>query len=100
MENKKNFSQIITALRASSNLSQEKFGELFGVKKSTVSGWESRFSMPPVAVLIKIAEYFKVTTDHLLGIDNSKLIRVDDLNERQVKIIENIIAEFKGKKNG
>lgn len=100
MESKENFSTIIAALRASANLSQEKFGELFGVKKSTISGWESGLSTPTIGVLLKIAKYFRVTTDFLLGNEEPNKIDVDALTDDQVDLIHRIIREFKDKNDG
>lgn len=47
-------------------LSQEGFGKLFGVRKSTVSRWEAELLIPDEETLKKIANYGKVGIDWLL----------------------------------
>lgn len=57
----------IRDLRNNTKISGEKFGEIFGVEKSTISNWENGRSLPSISQLIKMAEMFNVTTDYLLG---------------------------------
>ena len=45
-------------------------------------------------VLILIADYFKVTTDYLLGVEKSKTLDVSTLNETQIDTVRRVIAEF------
>lgn len=67
-----NLSQRIKRLREESNLTQEEFGKLFGIVKSTVSLYESGKSTPDDDLKIRIAEYFKVTMDWLLGLSDKR----------------------------
>ncbi|AYO30843.1 XRE family transcriptional regulator [Biomaibacter acetigenes] len=60
--------QRIKQLRLENNLTQEDFGKLFGIVKSTVSMYESDKSIPDDEIKKKIAEYFQVTLDWLMGI--------------------------------
>lgn len=54
-------------LRESKNMSQYAFARDFGVSQSTVGNWESGTRQPKTDVLEKIAEYFNVSVDYLLG---------------------------------
>jgi len=45
-------------------------------------------------MLIKIAKYFKVSTDYLLGLDNNKYINVSNLTETQIAHIQLIIDDI------
>lgn len=40
---------------------------MFGQTKSAVSSWEKRGRQPKQEILIKLAEYFDVSLDYLLG---------------------------------
>ena len=57
----------IRLLRTNANLTQEEFGKIFGIVKSTVSLYESGKSCPNDQIKLKICEYFDVPTDYLLG---------------------------------
>lgn len=57
----------IKALRIKKELTQEEFGKLFGIVKSTVSLYESGKSTPDDEIKKKIAEYFNVSLDYLMG---------------------------------
>ena len=43
-----------------------------GIKQGTYSTWELGKYEPPLAKLVELAKYFKVTTEWLLGIDDNK----------------------------
>lgn len=57
----------IKELRIEKELTQEEFGKLFGIVKSTVSLYESGKSTPDDEIKKKIAEYFNVSLDYLMG---------------------------------
>jgi len=57
----------IKELRTEKNLTQEEFGKVFGIVKSTVSLYESGKSTPDDEIKKKIAEYFNVSLDYLMG---------------------------------
>jgi len=48
-------------------LTQRKFAQILNVDKSTYDRYENRNAEPSYEVLVKIADYFNVTTDYLLG---------------------------------
>ena len=65
-------SERIRTLRKSEHLSQEQFGNLFGIAKTTVSSYERNNSVPDDELKIKICKYFKVSLDYLIGITDIK----------------------------
>lgn len=67
-----NLSDRIRELRRSSDMTQEEFGQKFGVVKSTVSLYESGKSTPNDEIKRKICEYFNVSLDYLHGLTNRK----------------------------
>ena len=49
-------------------LSQNQLAEVFNVKSQTISAWETGIQETDFDMLIKIAKYFDVSTDFLLGL--------------------------------
>ena len=60
----------IKELRTELDLTQEEFGKLFGIVKSTVSLYESGKSTPDDEIKKKIADYFNVSLDYLMGVSD------------------------------
>lgn len=88
------FNEILKNLRKNNNLTQKEFGEHIGLSKAVVSKYENGIGYPTFDVLIRIAAYFGVTTDYLLGVANGKTVDVSGLTESQIATIHNLIAEF------
>lgn len=57
----------IKELRKTYNISQEKLAEEFEVERATISRWENGKTDPSNDDLLKLAQYFKVSLDYLLG---------------------------------
>ncbi len=54
-------------LRKERKLSMKKLGELIGLSESTVSLYETGKREPDNETLMKLADYFEVSVDYLLG---------------------------------
>lgn len=63
------FGQRIKALRREANMTQEQLAELLSISSQAVSRWETDMAMPDISLLPSLANLFRVTTDHLLGMD-------------------------------
>lgn len=59
-------------LRESKGLSQYAFAKKIGVAQSTVGGWEAGKREPNFEMVQKIADYFGVTADYLIGRTSEK----------------------------
>lgn len=57
----------IKELRTENGLSQEKLAKCLNVTRVAVSKWETGDRQPNIDMLKKIADYFEVSTDFLLG---------------------------------
>lgn len=64
------FWQRLKELRKEKNVSQVELARHLNVTKATVNDWEHQKCETSFDMLIKIAKYFKVTTDYLLGVEN------------------------------
>lgn len=60
----------IALLRHKKKVTQEELAEFVGVTKASVSKWETKISMPDIALLPQIASYFDITIDELLGYES------------------------------
>ena len=57
----------IRELRKKGRLSQQTLAEQIGVFRNTISNWETGYSQISLENAKKVAEYFGVTIDYLLG---------------------------------
>jgi transcriptional regulator with XRE-family HTH domain len=61
------FGKRLKELRNEKDLTQEKLGQIFNVRKGTISNWENGNRFPNEETLIKLADFFDVSVDYLLG---------------------------------
>ncbi len=67
MENK--FSKILKDLRQEKNVGQIELAKSVGVSKGIISLWENGLREPNMFSLIKLAQYFDVSIDFLVGLE-------------------------------
>lgn len=84
----------IKRLRMARGLNQVEFAKVMGVSKQCVSNWENDNVMPSIEMLIKIADFFNVTTDHVLGRDEKTFIDVSGLTDEQISHISLIVSDI------
>jgi len=93
--NYSDFGENLKSLRKSRDLTQKDFGARVGLSKAVVSKYENGMGYPSFDMLVRIAQYFGVTTDYLLGVTRGKTLEVSDLTDSQIATIHRIITEFK-----
>jgi transcriptional regulator with XRE-family HTH domain len=92
----------IRKLRVDKGITQEELGKILNVQKAAVSKYELGKVTPSPDVLKKLSEYFNVSTDYLLCIDdtstNSNTLPVlTPKDEREIaRDLENMIESLKG----
>ncbi len=75
------------------NLSQVQMAQKLGLARETYRNYETGIREPPLKLLIKMAQYFNVSVDYLLGNDTAlnpdttTRIFVDDAEERELLIL-------------
>lgn len=89
------FGDIIKELRTAHNYSQVQLAEKLGVSKQTVSNWENNNILPSIDMLVRISNFFSVSTDYLLELDSRHYIEVTGLTETQLAHIQQIIDDIK-----
>ena len=62
----------IRSLRIDSGYTQRQIGEYLGISQNTYSQYEIGVLNYPVDVLIKLADFYNVSVDYLLGRTNRK----------------------------
>lgn len=73
--------------------SQQSFADSFGVAQSTVGGWESGKREPNYETTLRLAQFFGVSVDYLLGRDDDPQKKptrgeADELTEKDERDIE------------
>lgn len=61
------FTKRLRALREDSDIKQKEIAEALQIKPNTYNRYECGVNEPDMAMLIKIADYFAVSLDYLLG---------------------------------
>lgn len=84
----------IKRLRMARGLNQVEFARVMGVSKQCVSNWENDNVMPSVEMLVKIADFFNVTTDYILGRNERTYIDVTGLSDEQISHISLIVSDI------
>ena len=73
------FGDRLKELRKNKNISQEELGLFCGVAKNTISNWENNINRPDIDLVTKLADYFNVSTDYLLGFNQDDLDNIEKL---------------------
>lgn len=101
------FGSNLEHIRKEKKISQAKLGKSLGLTQQMISSYEKDISSPNVEVLTKIANYFKISIDELVGhtIDrndttsyNARLLHyfetlADEDKERCLTIIQTIMHD-------
>ncbi|AEE97710.1 helix-turn-helix domain-containing protein [Mahella australiensis] len=84
--------QRIKQLRKEHNMTQEEFGKLFGIVKSTVSLYEHDKSIPDDSIKKMIADYFNVSIDYLMGRTDIRYPAKKTIDDKLKEVIGPYIA--------
>lgn len=91
---KAEFSENLKKLREEKGISQTELAKRLAVNKSLISCYENQERLPSLNVLSKIASYFNVSMEFLLGSSKNKTVDVSSLTTEQIVAITTIIEEF------
>ena len=89
----------IKKLRIARGINQVEFAKTLCVTKQCVSNWENDNVVPSVEMLCKIADFFGVSTDYLLGRSERRVVEVSNLTEEQISHIACIVNDLGKLKN-
>ena len=88
-------STSIKQLRTSRGLSQVELAKKLSVTKQTVSNWENDNIQPSIDMLERLANFFNVTTDFLLGRINETFISTKGLSDDEIAHIVLLINDLR-----
>ena len=91
------FGDMIKNLRQSRSLNQVQLAVSLNVSKQTVSNWENNNILPSIEMLVKISQFFSVSTDYLLELDSRSYIEVTGLTDVQLAHVRQIIDDIRGR---
>ena len=91
---KHSLSENIKQLRQLNGLNQVEFAKEICVTKQCVSNWENDNVLPSIEMLIRLADFFNVSTDYLLGRSTDSTILVNGLTEEQQTHIRFLVKDF------
>ena len=93
------FAERLKHLRRSRVLNQVQLARGLGVRKQSVSNWENDNIMPSVEMLERVANFFEVTTDYLLGrnegLDEGLAVDVTGLNRSEIDHIRQLVEDLR-----
>lgn len=87
----------IKILREQCGFTQTDLAKRLGITRSSVNAWELGISVPSTQYIVELSQIFKVSTDHLLCVDNTASVSVEGLNEKDVQLIHSIINHLRKK---
>lgn len=64
------FAQRLRELRQEKGLSMKQLAKELNTTDAAVSNWENEIKEPKISYLKAIAQYFNVSADYLLGLEN------------------------------
>lgn len=84
-------------LRKDASITQQQLADEFSVSKHTISNYELEHSEPNDNMKIRIAEYFNVSIDYLLGVANEPMPIKNDKSviRLPVKLSKQTMKELK-----
>ena len=94
----KDFSRIITLLRKEKKLSQKQVASDLNISQALLSHYEKGIRECGLDFLIKIADYYNVSTDYLLGRTPERYIDITDISDEMTKTKKEAVSQIVNKK--
>jgi transcriptional regulator with XRE-family HTH domain len=90
-----NFGDVLRTLRKGRGMTQSELGAQIGLSKAVISKYETGLGYPSFDVLIRISQFFGVSTDYMLGVAGSKTMDISGLTESQADALYRLAAELR-----
>ena len=87
--------QKIKELREENNLSMIQLAKKIDVSDAAICKWENGASEPKATYIHRLAVFFNVTTDYLLGLENDFGSKIDTHTNTLSKEEEKILSEYR-----
>lgn len=89
------FGLQLKRLRIKKKLTQKQVGELIGVSKKAISGYERNVMTPSFKIVIRLALLYGVSIDSIAGLEERTIIYLDDLPEKAQRFALDMIDRIK-----
>ena len=66
------FAERLKKLRLEKHLSQRELGLKIKVSQAAIARWEANLQVPNIDIAIAVAQFFGVSVDYLVGLQNFK----------------------------
>ena len=86
--------KIIKRLRKEKDMTQADLAKAVGVTTSSIGMYETGVRNPSYDVVVKLANYFNVTTDYLLGNNEQELSDLEEEDTSELKILFDKIRDL------
>lgn len=83
---------ILKHLRINRGLSRKDIEQQLGITERNIKSYELDTSKPPIDVLIKLADFYEVSVDYLLGRDDKKF--VEDVSKMSDNDLDKKLMQF------
>ena len=87
----------IKHLREQRPMTQVDMAKYLGVTRSGVSAWEMGISVPSTQYIVELAKFFNVSTDYLLGMEETASVSLQSLTEKDIQIVYSLIEHLRSK---
>ena len=86
----------LKALRMEKNLTLDEIQNQTGIKRGTYSNYENGITEPKIDTWQKLADFFKVPTEYLMGLTDDRVtVTINDLNLAEQEAYVRIITMLK-----
>ncbi len=83
-------------LREQRRWTQEDLGRKVDRSKSVICSYESGLKVPPLEILVQLADIFHVSLDWLAGLDKDESLQTQGLSLEQKQLLALLLEEFHG----
>lgn len=94
-----NMGERLKCLRSERNLTQKQVARRIGLAISAVSAYELGTRYPSYDILLKLARLYNVSTDYLIGKEQSYSVDVTGLSEEEINVVVQMIELLRNNKN-
>ena len=84
----------IKELREQQKMKQKELAEALGVRQNTLSTWETGRYEPDNEMLRRIAAFFGVSVDYIIGKSNYKELPGDQIDFTRINVLMKLVSQF------
>ena len=88
-------SDRIRELRMKSGYTQAALAKTLGLTRAGVNAWEMGVSVPSTQYLMELSRLFHVSSDFILGLNETSTVDVSGLTDKEIEIIVMLVEHFR-----